>query len=117
MPRGADIDGSVGLPGSVPGHGAPVRANVWKAVSLGAAVGAAALSRRAVEAAWRKQRGRVPPENPAAAGVTWTEALAWGIATGIGAAIARVFARRGAAAAWQAVTHERPPGLDAGVSA
>jgi hypothetical protein len=90
---------------------------MWQGLSFGAAVLAAALSRRAVEAAWRSRRGTAPPENPAAAGVTWADALVWGVATGIGASIARVAARRGAAAAWQAVTHDSPPGLHTGQTA
>jgi hypothetical protein len=53
-----------------------------------------------------------PPENPASRGVRWRDALIWSISLGVGAAVSRLVAQRGAAAAWQAATGSRPPGLD-----
>jgi hypothetical protein len=49
-----------------------------------------------------------PPENPASRGVGWREALIWSISLGVGAALSRLVAQRGAAAAWQGVTGSQP---------
>jgi len=73
---------------------------------------AAALCRRGMAALWRVSRHQDPPENPATRGVRWRDALIWSISLGVGAAVSRLVAQRGAAAAWQAATGSQPPGLD-----
>jgi hypothetical protein len=41
--------------------------------------------------------------------VCWPDALTWAIAVAVGAAVARVVAQRGAAAAWERATGDPPP--------
>jgi len=60
----------------------------------GAAVAAGMLTNRLLTAAWKRWRGKDPPVNPAASGVTWSEALIWAGTVGAAIGINRVFARR-----------------------
>lgn len=84
----------------------------WAAVSKGCGVVAAVLASKVLQALWPAGDGDAgPPFNPADRRVTWTAALQWGIAAGVGAGIARVIGQRAAAAGWEAVTGSAPPGL------
>lgn len=60
----------------------------------GAAVAAGVLTNRLLKTAWKQSRGEDPPINPAAAGVSWTEALIWGASVGAAIGVSRVLARR-----------------------
>lgn len=82
----------------------------WKVVSVGAGALAAIGMRQLVSAIWPGSAR--PPLNPADRKVDWTDALAWGIASGIGAGVARVVSTRGAATAWERVTGSPPPGIN-----
>ena len=82
---------------------------LWQGVALASGTLAAALVRRAAVTTWRTTKHEDPPENPAARDVGWTDALAWAAAVGVGAAVARVVAQRGAAAAWERATGDPPP--------
>lgn len=68
----------------------------WTLVTLLAAIAGAALARNALKLGWKKTTGKEPPLDPAASEVTWIDALAWGIVTGVIAGIARAVSRRGA---------------------
>jgi hypothetical protein len=59
-----------------------------------AAVAAGVLTNRVLKAAWRQSRGDEPPINPAAANVTWKDALIWGASVGAAIGVSRVLARR-----------------------
>ncbi len=83
----------------------------YNALSTAAGIAAAVLARKIVSALWRSDTDT--PLNPADRRTSWQEALAWGIATAIGAGIARVVALRVASAAWQKMTGETPPGIAA----
>lgn len=85
---------------------------LWKVAAVGSAVAAAVATRKALDAGWRAWRKNDPPANPAAPGISWPEALAWAVATGVGAGVARMVAGRGAAAGWQRATGHLPPGLN-----
>ena len=65
--------------------------------------------------AWKAVHGATPPPVPADRRSSWTDALSWAIATGVGAGVARLVAIRTAARVWEAAIHERPPesGLEA----
>ncbi len=81
----------------------------WKALSLLSGALAAIAVRNVLGAVWP---GRAePPLNPADRRIDWTDAMAWGVASGIGAGIARVVSKRSAAAAWEKATGNPPPGI------
>ncbi len=84
----------------------------WKVVALAFAVPAAFATRKALDATWRAIRHDDPPRNPAAPGTSWAEALAWAALSGVAIAAARMVAARGAAAAWESLTGELPPGIE-----
>jgi hypothetical protein len=81
----------------------------WQGVAIASGTLAAAAVRRAAVSTWRTTKHEDPPENPAARDVSWTDALMWTIAVAVGAAVARVVAQRGAAAAWEKATGDPPP--------
>jgi hypothetical protein len=81
----------------------------WQGVALASGTLAAAAVRRVAVTTWRSTKHEDPPQNPAARDVGWTDALAWTIAVAVGAAVARVVAQRGAAAAWERATGDPPP--------
>jgi len=77
------------------------------ALSTIASIAAAVAARKIVSALWRSDTE--PPLNPADRRTSWQEALAWGLATAIGATVARVVALRGTSAGWEKITGESPP--------
>lgn len=81
----------------------------YNALSTVAGIAAAVAARKIVSALWRSDTE--PPLNPADRRTSWQEALAWGLATAIGAAVARVVALRGTSAGWEKMTGESPPGV------
>jgi hypothetical protein len=81
----------------------------WQGVAAASGTLAAVAVRQAAVRTWRTTKHEDPPENPAAGDVSWTDALTWAIAVAVGAAVARVIAQRGAAAAWQRATGDPPP--------
>ena len=83
----------------------------YNAVSTIAGLVAAVAARKIVSALWRSDTET--PLNPADRRTSWREALAWGLATAVGAAVARIVALRGAAAGWEKMTGETPPGVAA----
>jgi hypothetical protein len=83
----------------------------YNALSTIAGLVAAVAVRKIISALWRSDTET--PLNPADRRTSWSEALAWGLATAIGAAVARVVALRGAASGWEKMTGETPPGIAA----
>ena len=81
----------------------------WKVITLGSGAVSGLIAQRVLEKAWMGVRGSTPPPVPADRTATWTDALSWAIATGVGAGVARLVAIRTAARMWQATTHEVPP--------
>lgn len=63
----------------------------------GAAVAAGVLTNRVLKATWKQARGTEPPINPAAASVSWSDALIWAASVGAAIGVSRVCARRTAA--------------------
>ena len=100
------------LRGAASGHNGSMRNPkriVWQGVAAAAGTLAAMAVRRAAVTTWRSTKHADPPENPVARDVGWREALVWATAVAVGAAVARVVAQRGAAAAWQRATGDPPP--------
>jgi hypothetical protein len=83
----------------------------YNALSTVAGIAAAVAARKLVSALWRSDTET--PLNPADRRTSWREALAWGLATAVGAAVARVVALRGTAAGWEKLSGETPPGVAA----
>jgi hypothetical protein len=81
----------------------------WKVLILASGAAAGLATTRVLEATWKGLRSQEPPPNPADRRATWTEALSWAIATGVGAGVARLLAIRTAARVWEAAVHEAPP--------
>ena len=81
----------------------------WQGVAATTGALAAIAVRRVAVTTWRTTKHEDPPENPVARDVSWPDALTWAIAVAIGAAVARVVAQRGAAAAWERATGEAVP--------
>ncbi|MDQ1432614.1 MAG: hypothetical protein QOF40_3216 [Actinomycetota bacterium] len=82
---------------------------VWQGVAALAGTAAATAVRQIAVMAWKTTKHEDPPENPVAGDVRWRDALTWAIALGVGAAVARVVAQRGAAKAWERATGNPPP--------
>lgn len=73
--------------------------NVFTALALVAAIGAAAASRNVLESGWRAATGTEPPISPDSDDATWLESLTWGVVTGAIIGIVRVLSRHGASSA------------------
>jgi len=82
---------------------------LWQLVATLSGMLAATAVRRAAVTTWRSTKHEDPPANPVARDVGWRDALTWAVAIGVGAAVARVVAQRGAAAAWERATGDPPP--------
>ena len=70
--------------------------NVFTALALVAAVGAAVASRNVLKSGWRTATGTEPPISPDTEDATWVESLTWGVVTGAFIGVVRVLARQGA---------------------
>ncbi len=84
---------------------------VWTAFSLAAALGAAAVTRKALDKSWKAATGKKPPENPADPDVDVWEAVTWAVVTGAFIAVARMLAQRKAASYYTRSTGHLPPDL------
>ena len=81
----------------------------WKALSLLTGALAAIAVRSLLSVVWPGRHQ--PPLNPADRRISWTDAMVWGVASGIGAGVARVVSKRTAAKAWERATGNPPPGI------
>ena len=81
----------------------------WKLLTLVSGALAGLVTQRVLEAVWKGVRDADGPPRPADRRATWTDALSWAVATGVGAGVARLVAVRTAARVWEATTHEVPP--------
>jgi hypothetical protein len=84
---------------------------VWSVFSLVAALGSAAVARKAIDKSWQISTGRKPPENPADPDIDVWEAVVWAAVTGAAVAVARMYAQRRAAGYYVKSTGELPPPL------
>lgn len=86
-----------------------IEKKVWEGAIVLVAAGAGLLARQGLALLWRETQGEEAPENPAESGVSWRDALAWAVASGLAIGLSRVLAQRGATAAFRALAHEDPP--------
>jgi hypothetical protein len=88
---------------------------VWSLFSLGSALLAATVARRALNTSWKAATGKQPPANPADPDIDIWEAVAWAAVSGTLVALARMLATRRAATYYAKSTGHLPPGLGADV--
>ncbi|GAA1930090.1 DUF4235 domain-containing protein [Nocardioides hwasunensis] len=69
----------------------------YSAFSLIAAIGAAAVAKKALNTSWQAATGKKPPENPADPDVSIGEAVMWATLSGTLIGVARMLATRRAA--------------------
>lgn len=84
---------------------------IWSVFSVVAAVGAAAVAKKALDTTWRATTGKNPPANPADPDVNVWEAVAWAAVSGTAIALARMLAARKAADYYARSTGHLPPEL------
>lgn len=84
---------------------------VWAVFSLVAALLAATVARKGLDATWRAATGKEPPANPADPEVALSEALLWAAVSGTLVAVARMLATRRAADYYARSTGHLPPGV------
>lgn len=84
---------------------------VWSIMSLVAGIGAATVTRKALNKSWQAASGRQPPQNPADPDVGLAEAVVWASLTGAAIALARMLAQRRAANYYTKSTGHLPPDL------
>lgn len=83
----------------------------WSALSLGAAVGSAAVAKKALNGGWKAATGKTPPANPADPDVDLWEAVMWAALSGTAVALVKMLATRKAANYFAKSTGHLPPGL------
>jgi Protein of unknown function (DUF4235) len=91
-----------------------VRERIWKLVFTGTGMLGALLARklmRAGYAAIRKDASAASPFDPTKARFSWSDALLWAAAAGIGLGIAKVVSARVAVLGWETATGTAPPGV------
>ena len=89
----------------------PDSSKVWSVFSLVAALLAATVAKKGLDAFWKAATGKQPPANPADPNVQMAEALAWATASGTLVAVARMLAARKAANYYAKSTGHLPPGV------
>lgn len=84
---------------------------VWSIFSTVAALGAATMAKKGLDATWKGATGKNPPTNPADPDVDVREAIAWAAASGTFVALAKMAAQRRAAHYYAKSTGQLPPSL------
>jgi hypothetical protein len=87
---------------------------IWSVMSLVSVLGAAAVTKKALNTSWKAATGKNPPANPADPDVDVREAVAWAVVSGALIGVARMFAARRAAGYFAKSTGHLPPGLGKG---
>jgi hypothetical protein len=88
---------------------------MWKGFSWLCGVLGAVLAQKLMRAGYRavrKDTDPVSPFDPTDARFSWPGAVRWGIAAGVGLAVAQVVSTRIAAMGWKAATGDQPPAAD-----
>ena len=86
-----------------------IERKLWEGGIFLAAAAAGLLARQSLKLLWRETQNEEPPENPAAPGVTWPDALGWAVMSGVAIGVTHVLARRGVTAAFRAVADKDSP--------
>ena len=82
----------------------------WRMVSTASGVLGAVVAKRLMRVGYQAVRKDKTPFDPRSARFSWTDAVLWAAAAGVGLGIAKVLSARVAAAGWKFFTGERPPG-------
>ncbi len=91
------------------GSSSALQEKVWQATALGVGALTTAGVRAVASRAWRASKDEDPPAHPTGRDVRLRDALVWGVALAVGAAVARVLAERLAAAGWEKALGAPPP--------
>lgn len=86
---------------------------VWGAFSTVAALVAAAVAKKGLDATWKAASGKQPPANPADTEVALKEAVLWATLSGTVVAVVKMLATRRAAGYYARSTGKLPPGVNA----
>lgn len=73
----------------------------WRLLSLGSTVAAAIVVRSGIRFAYRLAKNEEPPLDPLRQDADWSDAVVFGVATGVTVGLARLLARTVASAAWE----------------
>jgi len=85
---------------------------MWKAVSTISGLLGAVVAKKLLRVGYRavrKNSGPASPFDPTDARFSWSEALLWAMAAGIGLVIAKIVSAKVAAIGWEAATGKAPP--------
>jgi len=85
-----------------------------KAMSMVIGIPVGIATRKVLERAWTLARPANPPRKPSEREVRWSDAIAWGALSAAGIVVADLVTRRGAEAAYKAITGNEPPPTKAG---
>jgi hypothetical protein len=83
----------------------------WKLATTATSVLSAVLAKRLMRAGYHAVRkdGGATPFDSRNARFSWSDAVLWAAAAGVGLGVAKVLSARLAAAGWEFFTGERPP--------
>lgn len=91
------------------------RERMWKLVATVTGMLGAMLANKLIKAAYgalRKDTEPTTPFDPTKAGFSWSDAVLWAAAAGIGLGVTKVVSARVAAIGWKAATRTLPPGVN-----
>jgi hypothetical protein len=83
----------------------------WMLLAGLTTIAATIVTRKILTVGWKFVTGNNPPDSPDNPDLGTTEAVTWALASGVGIAVARLFATRKAAKAFQWATGDLPPGM------
>jgi hypothetical protein len=82
---------------------------VVKVLTLTIAIPVGIATRKLVEEIWSQVHPEQPPRKPSEQGVQWADAITWAALSATGIVVADLISRRGAEAAFKAITGNEPP--------
>ena len=80
-----------------------------KVISMVVGIPVGIATKKVVERTWLALRPEDPPRKPSDTDVRWGDAVAWGALSAAGIVAAELLTRRGAEAAYKAITGNPPP--------
>lgn len=84
---------------------------MWKLLTVVAALAAGEAAEKAIGKLWKGATGSPAPDDAADRRQPLLQVLAYALAVGAVASVARALANRSAAVAWEAAMDEAPPGF------
>ena len=77
---------------------------IFSIVATGAAVLAGSLIQNALEEGWKSVKEEEPPKDPASEDVSWSDAIAWTVATGVAVGLTKLLVKKVSAKGWKKLT-------------